>query len=93
MKARKDKLLNELSIKLDLEYTRMKSEVLDGRDDAAASSSRRLDHIQKLYDMTKTFPTWPFSNRMLRIFAGTWLAPILIALLVKTIETLIKKII
>ena len=86
MKDEKDKILYELSTKLNSMYKQIRLESLDGTGKKYTGGLKRFEKIEKLYKITETLPTWPFNVKMLRIFAGTWLFPILSTLFAQAIH-------
>jgi hypothetical protein len=85
----KQKLLAEIAEQFDLEYRVL----LDGlrQDVLKLEEVERLEAIQKIYEITRSSPDWPFNLALLSKFGAAILLPVLVPLGVEVIAKQLLK--
>ncbi|MFC1726822.1 hypothetical protein ACFL4T_14465, partial [candidate division KSB1 bacterium] len=91
MKEYKINRLKELSEQLNDNYEIMQQNILGENTKSCDEIVKKYDNLKKLNDIILTLPTWPFNNKMLKIFAGTWLVPVIPPFVVYIIQYYISK--
>jgi hypothetical protein len=83
MKKAKNQLLMQISEQFVKDFESV-YDAVGGSAEALEDNVKKIEHLQKIYDMTKQFPVWPFDLGTLRTFSVTISAPgfpILLAIL------------
>jgi hypothetical protein len=75
MQEAKEQLLRNIAQRFQKEYAEIHREL---RDEAQLSHSlEAIQHLRAVYELTESFPVWPFDASSIRRFAGAVLAPLL----------------
>jgi len=82
MKGAKDQLLLLIARRFDAEYLKLQT-ALDGDTVSLESSSKTLQELQALHDMTNKFPVWPFSATNVTRFATSYALPMVLPVIVE----------
>lgn len=93
MKKSKEELLNQIARQFQTDYSNIHSTLRNGAE-TIKQGIEKVQQLRNLYTMTDEFPVWPFDVQTFRRYlltAPTPLLPLLISLLQKLIESLLKK--
>lgn len=82
MKSAKDQLLLQIARRFDAEYLKLQT-ALDGDTLSLESSSKTLQELQALHDLTNKFPVWPFNATNVTRFGTSYALPMLLAVIVE----------
>lgn len=93
MRKAKEDLLNEIARQFQVDYEQI-HDSLTGDAEVLKKGTEKIKELRAFYTLTDEFPVWPFDTQTFRRFLITVpapLIPVLIAILQKLIETLLKK--
>ena len=66
-------------------------QVLSEHPDDPAPAIERLKAIRELHDATRAFPVWPFDQANIRKFVGSYLAPIVMGVLIEFVVGVLSR--
>ncbi|MCB1182602.1 hypothetical protein KDM41_04145 [bacterium] len=89
MNAAKTDWLARIAARWDAEYPDS-VHLLESPDDPAPAIER-LKAIRELHDATRAFPVWPFDQANIRKFVGSYLAPIVMGVLIEFVVGVLSR--
>jgi len=91
MKSAKNKLLADIAEQFQVDYGNAQKSIIEKSDNLKVGI-KKIQQLQTLYNLTTSFPVWPFDTDTIRRFVvsiTTPLVPIIIGITMKLMERLI----